>query len=194
MPTLNDHLTWNEVGAIPTGPATRVRDAFWSHSATREHLPAGMRLYKFSSFDRLNSGIYRDDRQRVSPWWSPTLPFKDDIGIEGKKHMADSLGVSLREWARVTSVLNEAWSSVAWILYIQLKVPAYGFYGGFKSLPRRASTPGNSMRYRTEAAGTTKNLPGGGGAYQLYIPGLKMEHVTFIQAEFVRPKAAGHDA
>ena len=105
MPTLNDNLTWNDVGAIKTGPATHVRDAFWCNTATREHLPAGMQLYKFSSFDRLNSNIYLDGRQRVSPWWSPTLPFKDDIGIDGKKHMADSLGVSLREWARVTSVV-----------------------------------------------------------------------------------------
>lgn len=186
---INQNLSWAQVGAIGTGPGTTVSDAFAASGATKELLPAGTELYKFSSFQTLSSNIYKDNRQKVSPWWSPTLPFKSDIGIIQKKNMAKHFGVSLREWARVTSVLNEAWSSVAWIIYIRLEQPAYGFFGGFHSLERHAQNGARSQRAASEASGGTRNLPGGGGSYQFYIPNLTMGDVKVIRSEFVSPNA-----
>jgi hypothetical protein len=179
---LNESLTWDEVGNISTGPGT-VRDAFQLAygKPTKELLPAGMSLYKFNGYSTLSAGVI-DDETPLSPWWSPTRAFKHDAGLEQRKQIAMKSGVSLREWARLTSVIKENWNSLEWLLIVELKEPVHAWFGGFKGMARIDAGSISKRDGAVEARGAGKNLPGGGT--QFYIPNLKVAH---IKAHFFQP-------
>jgi hypothetical protein len=174
---LNEDLTWAEVGSISTGSG-KVRDAFqlMFGEPTKELLPAGMSLYKFNGYSTLAQGRVTD-ATGLSPWWSPVQSFKHDAGLEQRIKIAQANGVSFREWGRLTSVIKENWSSMAVLLTIELKVPVYAWFGGFRGMSRIDVGPEikplrDSM---VEARGRSKNLPGGGT--QFYIPNLTAGHI-----------------
>ncbi len=172
---LNEHLSWADVGNIPTSSG-KVQDAFQLifGEPTKELLPVGMLLYKFNGFNTLGRGDINDDTD-LSPWWSPTLEFKHDAGLIQRIKIAQSNGVSFREWGRLTSVIKEDWSSMSWLLTIELKVPVYGWFGGFKGMSRIDDVTKSRRDTVVEAKGQSKNLPGGGT--QFYIPNLKVQHL-----------------
>lgn len=172
---LNEELTWAEVGNISTGSG-KVRDAFqlMFGEPTKELLPAGMALYKFNGFSTLGPGKISDETD-LSPWWSSVQPFKHDAGLKQKILIAQKNGVSLREWGRLTSVIKENWSSMAYLLTIELKVPVYGWFGGFKGMSRIDEKSASKRDSAVESKGTSRNLPGGGT--QFYIPNLKVAHI-----------------
>lgn len=172
---LNEELTWADVGNISTGSGS-VRDAFQLAfgEPTKELLPAGTSLYKFNGFSSLGQGQITADTG-LSPWWSPTRSFKHDAGLEQRMKIASANGVSFREWGRLTSVIKENWSTLAWLLTIELEVPVYGWFGGFKGMSRIDSGEQSRRDNAVEAKGGTKNLPGGGT--QFYIPALKVGHI-----------------
>jgi hypothetical protein len=172
---LNEELSWKEVGAISTGSGC-VRDAFQLAfgDPTKELLPAGMSLYKFNGFCTLARGTITDATD-LSPWWSPTYAFKHDAGLAQRMSIAEKNGVSLREWGRLTSVIKENWSSLDWLLTIELKVPVYAWFGGFKGMSRIDAGEQSRRNAAKEAKGGSRNLPGGGT--QFYIPNLKVAHI-----------------
>lgn len=172
---LNQELTWAEVGNISTGSG-KVRDAFqlMYGEPTKELLPAGMSLYKFNGFSSLGQGTITDATD-LSQWWSPTKGFKHDAGLEQRMLIAEKNGVSFREWGRLTSVIKENWSTMAWLLTIELKVPVYAWFGGFKGMSRIDAGAQSRRDAAVEAKGGSKNLPGGGT--QFYIPALKVGHI-----------------
>jgi hypothetical protein len=172
---LNEELSWTEVGALPTGSGC-VRDAFQLAfgDPTKELLPAGMSLYKFNGFSTLGPGTITDATE-LSPWWSPTYAFKRDAGLAQRMSIAERNGVSFREWGRLTSVIKENWSDLAWLLTIELKVAVYAWFGGFKGMSRIDDAEPSKRDPAKEAKGGSANLPGGGT--QFYIPKLTFAHI-----------------
>ena len=115
------------------------------------------------------------DGTPLSPWWSPTNAFKHDAGLQQRLSIAQKNGISVREWGRLTSVIKEEWSSLAWLLTIELKEPVYAWFGGFKGMTR-CDKPKESLRNpAVEKRGDSRGLPGGGT--QFYIPNLTAGHV-----------------
>ena len=174
---LNEELNWDKVGATKTGENTCVRDAFQLAfgNPTKELLPAGMSLYKFNGYSTLAPGRVTDDTP-LSPWWSPSDPYKHDGGLVERMKIADKNGVTMREWGRLTSVIKENWNSMEWLLTIELKEPVYGWFGGFKGMARLDPKEESKRDAAVEAkSGHNKNLPGGGT--QFYIPQLTVGHI-----------------
>jgi hypothetical protein len=173
MAVLNEEYTWAQIGSIVTDPSTggTVSDAFQLlfGEPTKDLIPAGMRLYKFNDFSSPARTNGADEP--ISPWWSPSLPYKHDGGLQQKLNIARLNGVSSREWGRLTSVVKEDWNSLSYIFEMHLKVPVYGWFGGFKGMSR--SGGGASKRNAAiEKRGASRGLPGGGT--QFYIPNLKL--------------------
>lgn len=171
MAILNEDLNWQKVGNISTGGSGKVRDAFqlMFGEPTKELIPAGMALYKFNGFSSLGPPGYTDVTV-LSPWWSPVHAFKHDAGLKQRLSIAEANGVSMREWGRLTSVIKENWSSLDWLLVIELKVPVYGWFGGFKGMARIDAGEKSRRNAALEKKGASSNLPGGGT--QFYIPNL----------------------
>lgn len=173
---LNEQLTWAEVGNISTGGDGKVRDAFqlMFGEPTKERLAPGMSLYKFNGFSTLAPGQVTDETP-MSPWWSPLHAFKNDAGYEQRLALATHLGVSMREWGRLTSVIKENWSSLDWLLVIELKEPVYGWFGGFKGMSRIDDNAKSRRNAAVEKRGGSRGLPGGGT--QFYIPNMCVRHI-----------------
>lgn len=180
---LNEEMSWGDVSKIITDSSTgaTVGDAFqlMFGEPTKDLLPAGMLIYKFNSESSVVPARFGGDAKLgptspMSPWWSPSLPYKHDGGLAQRIKIAQLNGVSMREWGRLTSVIKEDWNSLAFILEIELAEPVYGWFGGFKGMAR--SGGGQSQRDElAEKSGGGKKLPGGGT--QFYIPNLKYAHV-----------------
>jgi hypothetical protein len=175
--TLNEELTWAEVGDISTGGAGKVRDAFqlMFGNPTKELLPAGTLLYKFNGFSALGQGVITD-AMKLSPWWSPINSFKHDAGLTQRMLIAEKNGVTFREWGRLTSVIKENWSSLNWLLTIELKVPMYAWFGGFKGMSRIDAGAQSRRNIAVEKKGGSNKLPGGGT--QFYIPNMRVGHLN----------------
>lgn len=177
---LNEALNWtDDIGDMEVG-GNKVKLAFqlMFGDPTKERLPAGMRLYKFNHYSSLAESM--DEDTLLSPWWSPVHVFKHDAGLAQRISIAKKNGVSLREWGRLTSVVKENWNSLEYLLIIELKVPVYGWFGGFKGMNRvDRDKDGNedSKRKPGEARSKrSKHLPGGGT--QFFIPNLQVRHVA----------------
>jgi hypothetical protein len=172
---LNEELDWSQVGDISTGSG-KVRNAFQSAfgDPSKELLSVGMSLYKFNNYSTLSPGEVTDDTE-LSPWWSPTQAFKHDAGLTQRLSIAEKNGVSFREWGRLTSVIKEDWSSMAFLLTIEIKEPVYAWFGGFKGMSRLDDKHKSKRDKALENAGASRNLPGGGT--QFYIPNLKVMHI-----------------
>lgn len=183
MAVLNAELDWGAVGNISTGGTGRVRDAFQTAygEPSKELILAGTSLYKFNSFSTLGPPGY-NFATGLSPWWSPTKPFKHDAGLEQRKSIALANGVSLREWGRLTSVIKENWNSLDYLLIVELTVHAYGWFGGFKGMARMDAGAKSMRNAGIEKRGGSRGLPGGGT--QFYIPNLTVGMVA--KHQFIR--------
>jgi hypothetical protein len=201
---INESRSWAEVGAISTGPDTHVRDAFKGGHADKVLLPAGTILYKFNEYNSLvgasEADAVRDGplsaagaafyASTLSPWWSPYESYKHDGGWVQRKKLAEHLGVSVREFGRVTSAIKENWNSVKYLLVITLANSAYAFFGGFAQMARIdagaasrrvTQAPAGNGAFKAEGRGSTRNLPGGGT--QFYIPNLRPGNVSTWRVE-----------
>jgi hypothetical protein len=168
---LNDAVTWMTLPQF-------VRDAFQTKFGmpTKDLLREGTILYKFNDFKTLHP----PGNPSLSPWWSPYLIYKHDAGWDQKEKMAKANGVSVREWGRLTSAVKENWNSMTYLLIITLKVPIFGFFGGFAQMSR-IDAGADSKVGAGEGRGGSKNLPG--GATQFYIPNLTADHVSQWRVE-----------
>jgi hypothetical protein len=172
---LNENLNWGEVGAISTGAGV-VGDAFKSHQAEKVLLVTGTMLYKFNDFNTPTA----PNSKALSPWWSPYDDYRHDGGWEQRRKLAAHLGVSIREFGRVTSAVKENWNSLSYLLVITLSAPVWAFFGGFSQMARM-DAGSNSKVKAGEGRGQTKNLPGGGT--QFYIPNLTLDQVSSWRVE-----------
>ena len=176
---INEDKTWEEVGNTKTGGDGRVRDAFKNGTAKKVLLAPAFKLYKFNEYKTLTAPGVND----VSPWWSPYEAYEWDAGWEERKKLAAQLKVSTRELGRVTSAIKENWNSLSYLLVIQVKNAAYGYFGGFAQMARIDSGQASKRDSNIEAKGSTKNLPGGGT--QFYIPHLTTNDVTLVSVELL---------
>lgn len=181
---LNENLSWVEVGGISTGENKFVRDAFKGGMAEKVLLPSGFELYKFNEFRTLTA----PNSNAVSPWWSPVKDYKHDGGWEQRKKLAAVLGVSIREFGRVTSAVKENWNSMAYLLTVVLAQETFAYFGGFAQMARldekstsKRITTSTEAGFKAEGRGAGKNLPGGGT--QFYIPNLLSSHVSSWRVE-----------
>ena len=183
---LNEKLSWGEVGAISTGAGTSVADAFKSKHAEKVLLTAGTKLYKFNDFNC----PARPGSKELSPWWSPYDDYRHDGGWVQRKKLAELLGVSIREFGRVTSAVKENWNSLQYLLIVTLSRPVYAYYGDFAQMPRQdkgqaskrvTTAPSGGGSFMAEGRGATKNLPGGGT--QFYIPNFTLDEVSSWKVE-----------
>lgn len=183
---INENLSWQEVGAISTGGDNHVRDAFKGGYADKVLLPAGFELYKFNEYNSLAPPA----ATTISPWWSPLKDYKHDGGWEQRKKLAAHLGVSSREFGRLTSAIKENWNSMSYLLIIVLGESTYAYFGGFAQMARmdansqskRVIAPGKGGGdFKAEGRGGSKNLPGGGT--QFYIPNLRPQDVSSWRVE-----------
>ncbi|MEK7345403.1 MAG: hypothetical protein AAB176_06895 [Pseudomonadota bacterium] len=177
---LNSELTWDAVGDIVTDSTTgtRVKDAFQQKFQTPSKclVPALTWLYKFNRYKDLTGQPQGPDSE-VSPWWSMVDPYQHDAGLEARLKMANLNG-GIREWARLTSAISENWSTLEFLMKIQLAESVYGWFGGFAAMPRLAAGKASLRDASNEdASSRSKFLPG--GATQIYIPNLKVRHVQF---------------
>ena len=177
--SLNENLSWGEVGNIGTGPGATVSDAFKGGFAEKVLLPADMILYKFNEFQTPARNPL-DPQSPVSPWWSPYNDYRHDGGWAQRKGLAGALGVTVREFGRVTSAIKENWNSLNYLLVITLSVPVYAWFGGFSQMAR-IDAGQQSKVLAGEGRGQTRNLPGGGT--QFYIPNLTMAQVVAWRIE-----------
>jgi hypothetical protein len=195
---INEHLSWQEVGDISTGGDNHVRDAFKGGAADKVLLPAGFEIYKFNEYNSLAP----PSATTISPWWSPLHAYKHDGGWEQRKKLAAHLGVSIREFGRVTSAVKENWNSMSYLLIVVLGHATYAYFGGFAQMARidpksqskrvitapvvagaagTAAAPAGAAGFKAEGRGATKNLPGGGT--QFYIPNLRPQDVSSWRVE-----------
>ena len=173
----NEDLSWSDVSKIPTGSGT-VGDAFQLKYGfpSKEMLTPSVLLYKFSSYNTLALPPVIDSTI-LSPWWSPYFPFKHDGGFIQKREIAKLNGVSLREWARLTSVIKENWSSLNWLITINPKTSIYAWFGNFSSMPRCDEGHASFRDHQIESSSGSLKLPG--GATQFYIPNLTHADIQF---------------
>jgi hypothetical protein len=176
---INENKTWEEAGNDKTGGNGHVRDAFKNGMARKVLLASTFKLYKFNEYKTLTA----PDVNEVSPWWSPYEAYEWDAGWEERKKLAAQLKVSIRELGRVTSAIKENWNSLSYLLVIQVKNAAYGYFGGFAQMARIDSGQASKRDSNIEAKGGTKNLPGGGT--QFYIPNLTTNDVTLVSVELL---------
>jgi hypothetical protein len=173
MPILNEELSWSAVARTVTDASTgaTVADMFQLQfgEPTRDLINPGTRLYKFHDF--ASPARSSDKASPISPWWSPSLPYKHDGGLREKLNIADLNGVSRREWARLTSAVKEDWNSLAYLFEMELNIPVYGWFGGFRGMSRVGDDP-SKRDAAIEKKGGSMGLPGGGT--QFYIPNLTL--------------------
>jgi hypothetical protein len=125
---LNEDLTWAQVGDMNTGSG-KVRDAFQLifGDPTKDQLDAGMKLYKFNSYNTVSSTA-PTATTLMSPWWTASEPYKHDAGLIQKLKIAEANGVSAREWGRLTSVIKEDWNSMSYLMEIELVESVFGWF------------------------------------------------------------------
>ncbi len=183
---INQDLSWGDVSAISTGGSGKVGDAFKRGYAEKVLLPGDSKLYKFNQY----SSPTAPGSNKLSPWWSPYDDYRHDGGWVQRKKLAEVLGVSIREFGRVTSAVKENWNSLEYLLVITLREAVYAYYGDFAQMPRQdasskseriTAAPAGGGAFVAEGRGATKNLPGGGT--QFYIPNLTLDQVSSWRVE-----------
>ena len=182
---LNQDLEWAQVAAIKI--EVKIKDeieyrlvggAFRENSAEKILLPPGTELYKFNGYPSLTNL-----KGEVSGWWQPYQPFRHDPGWLQKVQTAKRFNVSVREWGRVTSAVQEDWNSLEHLLVIALSDPIYAWFGGYTSMQRLDSHfPSlRNKNFAGEERGIGTKLPG--GATQFYIPNLLPSHIANWRTE-----------
>jgi hypothetical protein len=153
---LNEKLQWE---ALPVD----VQNAFQTRISKPEKvlLEPGMVIYKLNDFNTLHPV----GNKAISPWWSPYQEYS----------------VSIQEWIRLTSAIKENWNSLKYLLVVELKVPVYGFFSGFSSMPRLDVKQQSKRLDFERASSISQSLPG--GSTQFYIPNLDADMVNIVRFE-----------
>jgi hypothetical protein len=159
MPYLNESLDFNSI-ASPD-----VRKAFRGPPESKELLKQNAKLYKWTQYPLVGP-------KGVTEWWTLVDPLVLRTGtrVPGLQEIHERsarLGVHDRELARARSAVTKQWNDLRQPLFIELTQPAWAWIG--------------------KASGQLKdqNLPNVfliGGNYQVWLPGLTMQHVRQISA------------
>ncbi len=150
---LNENKAWPNVDPVAV--------AAFIAPVEKKLLKTGMQLYKFNTSGR--SLIFDGG---ASPWWFPLKPLGDiDVGLEGVIKFAKTVGVPVREYARLIAAVTEEWNKMDVIMKAELKANVYGFWGEAAQQKKKVASK--------------INLTGRG--WQLYIPGLTGEHIKELE-------------
>lgn len=168
---LNQLETWHDTPAW-------VHQAF-KGDADKVELRAGFRIYKFNSYPTLlppGAAAW----SKITPWWSPLEAYEWDAGLENRRKTAAAMGgATLKELSRIVVAVREDWSSLDYLVKAELTKPVFAFFGVVAPQARIAAGA-TSMRRPTERQSHGRGKLVGLGS-QLYIPNLRMSHLTNIQ-------------
>ncbi len=147
----------------PESLSAEVRQTFIGGRVTKELLRSRTQLYKFTDRPLVQS------TGTISPWWSSVNPIASgDPGLSGILERAERLGVSREAFARARSAVTQQWNSMSGLTIIQLLVPAYGFVGRCSS--QLVDNESSHMQ----------NVVFIGGAWQVYLPNLAIQHIIKV--------------
>lgn len=149
---LNEGMAW-------TSADVNVTRAFVGGKAEKILLTSGTELYKFNTRGR--DLVYQG---KVSPWWFPTKPIGDEVGLDGVLKFAATVGVSSTEYARLIAAVTEEWNKMDVVMRIELTQSVYAFRGQCANQPKKQDSKVNLT----------------GRAYQLWIPNLDGSHVKLL--------------
>lgn len=166
----NQDATWHSLAEDLS-----IANAFTRKTGTKVLLSQGMKLYKLSSYSSLGT----PGSTSLSPWWSPYDAYDYDPGWEERIKLAKHLGVDIRELSRIVVAVKENWSTLAYLLKIELRISVYGFFGGVAG-QKRLDPGKDSKRLAGEGSGGSRNLVG--SASQFYIPNLVPDDAKLLEA------------
>jgi len=139
-----------------------VRNAFAGLQATKDLLPLGTLLFRFSG------------HARISPWWSETNQLSRLLLIVKARNL------SLADYIRNTSAIKRLWDPGLFNLIVaRLKQPVYAFRGTIAP-QNEASQYMNSRDLDYYKKRFTKPVFFGGGNGQVYIKDLDVQHIDFV--------------
>jgi hypothetical protein len=190
MPVLNEGLTSAD---FKPGPQARYA---WSMRPSDLNgflgrprvvtLTGGFSIFKLTG-DQQGSYAPEDPRFGVTPWWSTVRPWNEDReGAAGRYEQAVLNGIDLSSMVRYMSAVVVGWNSLSHYVEVTIK-PGWDvlcFWGKFAPMKliggpddvdksaaySQTSSPGYSEAVLPEDIGALE-------AWQLYIPGLKNEHL-----------------
>jgi len=172
----NQDVTW-----VSLAQDLSIANAFTRKTATKVLLTQGMVLYK------LANGTTVEKYQKpglVTEWWSPYDAYDYDPGWEERIKLAKHLGVNIRELSRVVVAVKENWSTLAYLLRVELCCSVYGFFGGVAGQARLDPAKA-SKRLPGEGSSGSKGLVG--SASQFYIPNLVVADMKLLEARKLIP-------
>jgi hypothetical protein len=192
------------IGTVYTAPAIRLneklriedipveaRKAFVGGSAVNVALERNLELYKFTSGSLVWKG-------KISPWWSPVLPYEMDPGLESRLGLARHLGVHPSDLTRVMAAVSEEFNQLQFILKVRLNYLVHGLWGQCAMMPRQGGAIAKGREIPADQKGAGIRVPGGipgtrgtniyqirtqnlpGTAWQFYIPNLTTNYVVEI--------------
>jgi hypothetical protein len=152
--TLNAQL---EFASIPAAH----QDAFIGRSAHKVCFLPGMEFYKFS--DRAPFG----PNGFASPWWFGVKPLvPGDLGLDELIRRASRLKIEAQDFARARAAVTREWNTMNGVIVIRLLHPAFGLVGRCRH-----------QQYSLDPQ--LSNVAWIGGAWQVYLPNLTCENVSF---------------
>ncbi|MEL6330658.1 MAG: hypothetical protein AAFR38_13460 [Planctomycetota bacterium] len=138
-----------------------VRSTFIRGRCEPVLLRTGHQLFKYSQH-----GLVNPKDGSITPWWSSVRPIHpDDTGLAEHERRAEGAGHSGADLARARSAVDKAWNEMTGMLRIALKVDAWAIAGRCSHQKYDSRNP------------SLDNVVWIGGAYQLWLPNLRREHV-----------------
>jgi hypothetical protein len=151
-------------------------------------LPRGFKLFKLTGDKALDGNF------GITPWWSPVSTFLEDHeGAKGRYEQAQLNGIDMSSMARYMSAVVINWNDLSEYVEVEInpEVEISCFWGKFAPMQLSQATGAKessaNLKLITERSKTTSVgysnaiLPSDIGvleAWQLYIPGLKNEHLA----------------
>ena len=176
MTTLNENMTIHQVRMVRkrNGPQSwgpipdEIKNAFLYRNYRIETVKAGTKLWKMTQYDF--------NTNRVTPWWSPVMPYKDDLkGVRGNLREAAYNGVSAITYVRIAAAVRFDWNRLTMLQQITLKQDAKGLWGQFAPQPNLSPDKRTQYNELIKESPHIPNMVGGLGAWQFWIPNLTGE-------------------
>lgn len=176
------------------GVNENVQSAFLNFMYTVEEVPAGMELYKLSSFGLPVDG---NPAGGLSAWWSSVRPFKNDtVGMRGRYLEAKANQIPFTQMVRFASAVRGDWNALDEYQEIMLLEPARGLWGKYTPQPIWSpdiTDKGAISAAQSDLNNSIGNLPGtlgGIDAWQLWIPNITANDVE-VRHTIATNNAAG---
>jgi hypothetical protein len=167
MPYLNESLSFSSIAS------PEVRHAFFGRvPEAKELLLNHSKLYKWTQYPLVGP-------KGITAWWSlvDSITLNTGTVVPGLRKVqewAANLGIHEREYARVRSAVTKQWNTLRKPLFIELIEPVWGWIGKTRGQLEDKDEPKVFLI---------------GGNYQVWLPGLTVNHVKQISAlPYLQPK------